>query len=78
MSFRVVWYGRFGEESSQLIDELDRARLIADFLAPRMNKTIHVVDTKSHNTVYSASPTEEARPSKPRRAPRRRHPASSR
>ena len=56
MSFRVVWPGRFGEESSQVIDELEPARLFADSLASRKKVVAHVVDAGSNETVYSTSP----------------------
>ena len=52
MSFRIVWYGRFGKETSQLIEELARARIIADALASRTKLSVYIIDESTKDIVY--------------------------
>ena len=52
MAFRVVWPGKFGEESSELVDELAGARLIADALAS-YQPIIYVIDAETSKRAYS-------------------------
>jgi hypothetical protein len=52
MAFRVVWPGKFGEESSELVDELAGARLIADALAS-YQPIVYVVDAETRKRAYS-------------------------
>ncbi len=54
MAFRVCWPGRFGEESSELIDGLECARLIADGRASYL-KTVYVIDEGTNEIVYAWS-----------------------
>jgi hypothetical protein len=54
MAFRVCWPGRFGEESSELIDGLECARLITDGRA-RYLKTVYVIDEGTNEIVYAWS-----------------------
>jgi hypothetical protein len=54
MAFRVCWPGRFGEESSELINGLECARLIADGRA-RYLKTVYVIDEETNEIVYAWS-----------------------
>ena len=77
MSFRVVWHGRFGEESSQLIDDLERARLIADWLASRKKTVVYVVDVEANKTVYSVSHRPAERSTGSRSVSRPSGPSSS-
>ena len=60
MAFRVVWPGRFGEESSQLIEGIEGARLIADALTSYL-KIVHVVDAVTNEIVYSRRHGPETR-----------------
>ncbi len=77
MSFRIVWHGRFGKESSQLIDELERARFIASALALRKKMVVYVVNVATGQTVYSAFHEPEKRPFGSRTISGRRGPPSS-
>ena len=77
MGFRVVWRGRFGDESSQLIDELERARVIADSLALRYKTLVYVIDAVTERLAYLASGMGQTRPAKPRRGPRPKRPPTS-
>lgn len=43
MGFRIIWRGRFGDVSSQLIEELERARVIAGSLALRYKTFVYVI-----------------------------------
>ncbi len=61
MAFRVVCPGPLGEESSQAIEDLEGARLIADALASYMD-TVCVINTETNKTVYSRRRKAETRP----------------
>ncbi len=60
MAFRVVWPGRFGEESSQSMDGLEGARLIADALTSYL-KIVYVIDADTNEIVYSRRHESETR-----------------
>ncbi len=60
MAFRVVWPGRFGEDSSQLMDGLEGARLIADALTSYL-KIVYVIDAETNEIVYSRRHDSETR-----------------
>jgi hypothetical protein len=62
MAFRIVWPGRFGKESSQLIDELERARIIADSLASRKKEKVYVIDAANRRVVYLTPKKSETAP----------------
>ncbi len=66
MSYRIVWHGRFGEESSQLIDRLERARFIADALASRKKMVVYVIDAEAKTVVYSTAQRPEVAPARSR------------
>ena len=53
VAFRVVCSGKLGNESSQLIEELERASIIADSLAGRRKENVHVIDAATGWVVYS-------------------------
>ena len=61
MAFRVCWPGRFGEESSELIDGLECARLIADGRASYL-KTVYVIDEGTNEIVYAWSKPRASSP----------------
>jgi hypothetical protein len=52
MSFRIVWPGKFGKQTSQLIDQLERACLIADALALHMKQQVRVIDAATGRVVF--------------------------
>lgn len=60
MAFRVVWPGRSGEDSSQLIDGLEGARLIADALTSYL-KIVYVIDAETNEIAYSRRHDPETR-----------------
>ncbi len=62
MTFRIVWPGKFGKESSQLIDELERARIIADSLASRKKENVYVIDAATRRVVYLTPKKSETAP----------------
>lgn len=53
MAFRVVWSRKLGNESSQLIEELERAWIIADSFAGRRKENVHFIDAATGWVVYS-------------------------
>ena len=61
MAFRACWPGKSGEESSELVDGLEGARLVADALASYL-KTVYVIDEETNEIVYARS---KPRPSWP-------------
>jgi hypothetical protein len=61
MAFRACWPGKSGEESSELVDGLEGARLVADALASYL-KTVYVIDEETNEIVYERS---KPRPSWP-------------
>ena len=79
MGFRVVWRGKFGQESSQLIDELARARLVADSLASRNSRRtiVHVIDAKTNKIVYSTFHESAMKPAGSRSGSGPKSPSSS-
>lgn len=52
MAFRVVWPGKLGEQSSELVDELAGARLIAYALVS-YQPIVYVIDAETSQRVYS-------------------------
>ena len=77
MSYRIVWHGRLGEESSQLIDELERARIIADSLAARKKTIVSVIDAATRNVVYSTAQRPQEAAARSRRDSEKKRPPPS-
>jgi hypothetical protein len=65
MAFRIVWPSKFGKETSQLIDELERARIIADALALHMTEEVYVIDAATGRVVYLTPKESETVPPRP-------------
>jgi hypothetical protein len=61
MAYRVKYRGPFGDEASEIIDELEGARLVADALVS-YQETVCVIDTETNKTVYSRRQNVETRP----------------
>lgn len=77
MAFRIVWPGKFGKEGSQLIDELERARIIADALALHMKEKVYVINAATRRVVYVTSKKSEAAPTRSRTGSAPKGPSSS-
>ena len=60
MAYQVVWPGKFGEERSELVDELAGARLIADALAS-YQPIVYVIDAETSKRAYSRRHNPETR-----------------
>ena len=51
MAYRIVWPGKCGGESSELVDGLEVARLVADALAS-YQPTVRIIDATTSQSIY--------------------------